>query len=177
MVRLMMRSRRRLTLASEAVALAAVAVALCACSGGPAQPAARARVYTSYKACLLTDAHGISGQPATQVWSGMEDASLRTHAKVSYLAVAGPATKANALTFLGSLLVMRCDVIVAADSAEQSAVLADASRYPAVRFVVAGDADQGPVGGTNVSAVSAGQSGGLRGAVAAAITADASSAS
>jgi basic membrane lipoprotein Med (substrate-binding protein (PBP1-ABC) superfamily) len=161
-----------------ALALAASAVALSGCSGGgsPA-PAARARVYSSVKACLLAGAQGIVGSPAALVWAGMQDASLQTHAQVSYLAVSGPATKANAVPFLGSLLVMRCEVIVAAGSAEQAAVLADASRFPAVRFVMAGNTTDGPVGGTNVSAVSAGQSGGLRGAVAAAVAADVSSGS
>jgi basic membrane lipoprotein Med (substrate-binding protein (PBP1-ABC) superfamily) len=179
MVWLMMRNRRRLfLLVPEVLALAASAVVLSSCSaGGPAAPPARARAYSSFKACLLTGAQGIAGSPAKQVWAGMQDASLRTHAQVSYLAVSGPATKANALPFLGSLLVEHCGVVVASGSAEQAAALADASRFPAVRFVMAGDAGDGPVGGSNVSAVSAGPSGGLRGAIATAVAADVSSGS
>jgi basic membrane lipoprotein Med (substrate-binding protein (PBP1-ABC) superfamily) len=149
-------------------------LALAACGGGsaPAAPAARARVYTSFQACLLTDARGISAAPAAQVWAGMEDASLKTGAKVSYLAVTGPATAANALPFLGSLLVRKCGVVVASGSPERAAALAVAPKYPGVRFALAGTAIQGPVAGGNVAVASAGQSG-LRGRVAALIEADA----
>jgi basic membrane lipoprotein Med (substrate-binding protein (PBP1-ABC) superfamily) len=170
--------RRRFLLMFEVVALATSAVALSGCSAaGPAAPASRARAYASVKACLLTGAQGVAGSPATQVWAGMQDASLQTHAQVSYLAVSGPATKANALPFLWSLLVEHCNVVIASGSAEQAAALADAAKFPAVRFVMAGLAGDGPVGGSNVSAVSAGPSGGLRGAVAAAVAADLSSGS
>jgi basic membrane lipoprotein Med (substrate-binding protein (PBP1-ABC) superfamily) len=127
--------------------------------GGGSAPAPRARVYTSVQACLLTDASGISAAPAAQVWAGMEDASLRTHAKVSYLAVTSPATSANALTFLGSLLVRRCDVVVATGLPEQAAVRAEAPKYPGVRFVLAGAGtrDQGPTAAGNVTVASAGR--------------------
>ena len=146
--------------------------------GGRVLPPARARVYESVDACLLTGPQGLADPVASQVWAGMQDASLKTHAEVSYLAVSGPATKANALPFLGSLLVEHCAVVVASGSAEQAAALADAAKFPAVRFVMAGAADDGPVGGSNVSAVSAGSagsSGGLRGAVEAAVEADVNS--
>jgi basic membrane lipoprotein Med (substrate-binding protein (PBP1-ABC) superfamily) len=157
-------------------------LALVACAAGlsvwfaaggsaPATTATRARVYTSYQACLLTGPTGISAVPATQVWAGMEDASAKTHAMVSYLAVSGPATTANAQTFLGSLLVEKCGVIVAAGSPEQAAVLAEAPKFPGVHFVLTG-AGQGPVAGGNVAVASPGQSG-LGAAVAALIEADA----
>jgi basic membrane lipoprotein Med (substrate-binding protein (PBP1-ABC) superfamily) len=176
----MMRDHRRwFPLVSTVAVLATSAVAVSGCSTpGPARPAPRARAYSSVKACLLTGAQGVAGSPATQVWAGMQDASLKTHAEVSYLAVSGPTTKANALPFLGSLLVEHCAVVVASGSAEQAAALADAAKFPAVRFVMAGAADDGPVGGSNVSAVSAGSagsSGGLRGAVEAAVEADVNS--
>lgn len=157
------------------VAVAAVAVALSVWAlggSGSATPAARARVYSSYQACLLTGAAGISSGPAAQVWAGMEDASARTRAKVSYLSVSGPATAANAGTFLGSLLVRKCGVIVATGSPQQAAVLAQAPRHPGVRFVLAGAGDTGPVAGTNVAVAAAGESG-VRGAVAALVETDA----
>lgn len=168
---------RRWTWLGAVLALAACGIALgvWATSGGGSGPAPRARAYTSFQECLLTDARGISAAPAAQVWAGMEDASLRTHAKVSYLAVTSPATSANALTFLGSLLVRRCDVVVATGSPEQAAVRAEASKYPAVRFVLAGAGAgagaQGPVAAGNVAVTSAGQSG-LRGAMATLLEAD-----
>lgn len=169
---------QRFLLMSGIAAVAASGIALSGCStAGPAAPASRARAYSSVKACLLTGAEGVAGPAAAQVWAGMEDASRQTHAEVSYLAVSGPATATNALPFLGSLLVERCAVVVASGSAEQSAALADAAKFPAVRFVITGGTSDGPVAGSNVSAVSAGPSGGLRGAVAAAVATDVNSGS
>ncbi len=133
--------------------------------GGPSQPPARARAYSGVDACLLTGARGIADPSAAPVWAGMEDASLATRAKVSYLAVSGPATVGNALPFLGALLVRHCNVIVAQGAAEQAAVAVDAGRNPGVRFVVAGSTAQAP----NVM-VLAGPRSGLRAAVASVIT-------
>jgi basic membrane lipoprotein Med (substrate-binding protein (PBP1-ABC) superfamily) len=152
---------------------AVLALAACGGSTPTAAPSARARVYTSSKACLLTDARGINAAPASQVWAGMEDASLKTRAQVSYLAVTGSATSANALTYVGSLVVEQCGVVVASGPPEQAAVLAEAPKFPGVRFVLAGAGVQDPVAGGNGNVVvaSPGRSG-LRGAVAALIEAD-----
>jgi basic membrane lipoprotein Med (substrate-binding protein (PBP1-ABC) superfamily) len=156
------------------VAAGAVALGVWALGRGPAVPASaavRTRVYESFQACLLTGPRGIVGAPAGQAWAGMEDASLKTRAKVSYLAVSGPATEANAVSFLGSLLVRNCDVIVAAGAPEQAAVLADAARFPRVRFIVAGRVAPEIVGESNVASASRT---GLRSAVGAMVAADVS---
>jgi basic membrane lipoprotein Med (substrate-binding protein (PBP1-ABC) superfamily) len=79
----------------------------------------------------------------------MEDASRATTARVSYLAVTGPATEAEAEPFVGSLLVRGCRVIVSSGAAEQAALLADAGRYPSTRFVVTSPA----TGPANVTAL------------------------
>jgi hypothetical protein len=68
----------------------------------------------------------------------MRDVSASGRAHVSYLQVSGPATEGNAVSFLGSLLVRGCKVVVAVGTPERSAVLADAERFPDVRFVVLG---------------------------------------
>lgn len=136
--------------------------------GSPGAPAARARVYSSFRACLLTGAGGIADPRAAPVWAGMEDASLRTRAMVSYLAVTGPATEGNAVSFLNSLVLRHCDVIVASGAAQRAAVLAEAVRFGGVRFVLAGGA-AGPVAGRNVTVVAGG--GPVRGGVAAVIIA------
>jgi hypothetical protein len=165
--------RRWLSLGGVLVVIAgAVALGVWALGSGTAAPSAaavRARVYGSSQACLLTGARGIAGAPAAQAWAGMEDASLKTRAKVSYLAVSGPATEANAVSFLGSLLVRKCDVIIASGAPEQAAVLADAARFPGVRFIVAGHTVPQIVGETNVAAASLS---GLRSAVGAMVAAD-----
>jgi hypothetical protein len=133
-------------------AVAAVGIGL-AVSGGPLPwsagagrvlPPTRARVYGSVDACLLTGARGLSDPAAAQAWAGLETASRATSARVSYLAVTGPATLAAAEPFAGSLLVQGCKVIVASGTAERAAALAEAGQFGSVRFVVTGPAAGSP---------------------------------
>jgi len=133
-------------------------------SGGRSLPPPRARVYENVDACLLTGARGVADPAAAQVWAGMEAASRTTTARVSYLAVTGPGTEAQAVPYLGSLLVSNCRVIVASGAAERAAVLADAARFPGTRFVVTGPA----TAPANVTALAFTTSG-LEAAVAAAV--------
>ena len=151
-------------MAGVALGLVVSGVRLPWSSGGRVLPPVRARVYENVDACLLTGARGLADPVAAQVWAGMEDASRATTARVSYLAVTGPATAAEAEPFVGSLLVLGCKVIVASGAAEQAAVLADAGRFPGTRFVVTSAA----TGPSNVTALAFTTSG-LRAAVAAAV--------
>ena len=151
-------------MAGVALGLVVSGVRLPWSSGGRVLPPVRARVYENVDACLLTGARGLADPVAAQVWAGMEDASRATTARVSYLAVTGPATAAEAEPFVGSLLVRGCKVIVASGAAEQAAVLADAGRFPGTRFVVTSAA----TGPSNVTALAFTTSG-LRAAVAAAV--------
>jgi basic membrane lipoprotein Med (substrate-binding protein (PBP1-ABC) superfamily) len=168
----MMRLPGRWVLLGLGTAVAAVGIGL-AVSGAPlpwssgsqALPPARARVYESVDACLLTGARGLADPAAAQVWAGMEDASRATSARVSYLAVTGPDTEADAEPFAGTLLVSGCKVVVASGTAERAAALADASRYGSVRFVVTGAATGSP---SNVMALPFTPSG-LRAGVASAV--------
>lgn len=129
------RRGRAITLGVTALAAAGAITAGVLISLGP-QP--RARLYLAFTACLLTDAHGLTGPQAAPVWAGMQDASLATHAKVEYLPVMSGPTAADAAPFLASLAARQCRVIVAAGPAPAAAVAASARRYPAIRFAVAG---------------------------------------
>lgn len=111
----------------------------------------RARQYRDVTACLLTDARGVAGAEAAPVWAGMQEASLTTRAKVQFLEVDGPETVDNARTYLGSLVLSRCDVVVAVGAAQVGAVAIDAPAYPEVQFVAVGEI----VPGDNVSHVAA----------------------
>jgi hypothetical protein len=135
--------------------------------GGRVLPPARARVYESVDACLLTGPQGLSDPAAAQAWAGMEAASRATSARVSYLAVTGPATLAAAEPFAGSLLVQGCKVIVASGAAERAAALAEAGQFGSVRFVVTGPAAGSP---PNVTALTFTPSG-LTASVASAVEA------
>ena len=108
--------------------------------GGTSQQpaAARARQYTAAQACLLTDARGITGSQTAPVWQGLEDASLATHAKVTYLATSGPATAANAIPYANSLIQQHCDVILAVGDPETGAAAHIARTAPKTRFVLVG---------------------------------------
>ncbi|MFJ9628902.1 hypothetical protein ACIQPR_03940 [Streptomyces sp. NPDC091280] len=132
----------------------------------PPIPATRARHYTDTDACLLTDRRGISGSPAATVWRGMQDASLRTHARVTYSSVTGEQSTANARPFLNAMLQSSCEVVLAVGGAEVKAVQETTERYAKVGFVLVGAADGGK-SGTNVSWVATGD--GLREEVAAAV--------
>ncbi|WP_149259132.1 BMP family ABC transporter substrate-binding protein [Actinomadura sp. K4S16] len=118
---------------------AAVSAGVCFALLRPS-PEPRARQYLAFKACLLTDSHGITGKEAATVWEGMQRASSKTHAKIQYLAVAGPATVANARPYLASLVQRRCGIILAAGELPTRTVTASAQSFGAARFVVVGKA-------------------------------------
>jgi basic membrane lipoprotein Med (substrate-binding protein (PBP1-ABC) superfamily) len=159
----------RVLVASTVVVVAAVVAGLLLSGafGGGSLPAARARVYVNVDACLLTGPGGLSDPAAAPVWAGMEQASSSTRVRVSYLSVSGPATEANAAPFLGSLLVRGCKVIVASGGPERAAVLADASKFPAVKFVIFG-AGRAPA---NVTVLALEAAGGVQSSVANVMTA------
>jgi basic membrane lipoprotein Med (substrate-binding protein (PBP1-ABC) superfamily) len=169
------RTRRRpgrwFWLAAGVVAAAGCAAGILAAmpGGGTAAPPARARQYLAYTACLLTDSRGLTASPASQVWAGMEDASLATHARVQYLPVPASAQAgtqdAGAESYVATLVLRHCGVVLATGAAQVSAVTAEAGRYPAVRFVVVG----GTAHGANVTAVNPAP-GGLRAEVAHLVT-------
>ena len=134
-------------------------------AGGRVLPSARARAYENVDACLLTGARGLSDPAAAQAWAGMEAASQATSARVSYLAVTGPATVAAAEPFAGSLLVQGCKVIVASGAAERAAALAEAGRFGSVRFVVTGPAAGSPGNVTALAFTPSGLEAGVASAV------------
>lgn len=103
---------------------------ICWCSAG----------FDPVNACLLTDSEGVAGSRAAPVWAGMQDASLKTLRKVSYLAVSGPDTQANAASFVNTLVRRKCDLVLAVGESQVAAAEAQAKAYPAQRFVVVGTA-------------------------------------
>jgi hypothetical protein len=118
--------------------------------GDDGLPPARARVYADFSACLLTGEQGLASPGAGSVWAGLQDASGDSGVKVSYLAAAGPATEANYLPYLNSLVQRRCNVVVTAGEPGATVAAAQAPAHPAIRFVAVGGS--GPVA-ANVSPV------------------------
>ena len=119
-----------------------------------ALPPARARAYLAFDACLLTGAQGLADPAVGPVWAGMQDASLATHAKVSYLAVAGPQTVGNAIPYANTLLQRQCNVILGVGQSQVDAINQAAPANKSARFVVVGASSNAP----NVTAVAADRS-------------------
>ncbi|MER5474043.1 hypothetical protein [Streptomyces sp. NPDC002685] len=141
---------RRIAMAAGAVIVAAaVAVTWYVLSRTDTErrlPDARARHYKDVDACLLTGKDGITaGTTAAEVWQGMQDASLTTHARVSYVPVTGEQSAANSRPYLNGLLQRSCDVVVAAGKPEVTAAEQTAPQYGKVGFVLvrAGATDGG----------------------------------
>jgi hypothetical protein len=106
------------------------------------RPDPRSRVYSEASACLLTPAQGVVDKAVVPVWAGMQQASLETAGKVSFLEVDGPQTRENAATYLATLAAGGCDLVLAAGDAPIAALSEQADRYPLVRFVAVGPASE-----------------------------------
>jgi hypothetical protein len=132
--------------------------------GPPPPDPPRARAYLQYTACLLTGERGVNDPAAAPVWAGLQDASLATHAKVQYLAIVGPQTVDNGLTFLNNLAQTGCDLVFAAGD---TTVDKGAATFPHTRFLPIGPAKPG----ANVSPIGDQGADKIRSAVSDALTA------
>lgn len=141
---------RPLGLIAIALALSAVGAGVVwVAAGSDLSPdrVARERVFTDVSACLLTDFQGVAGPAAAAVWAGMQEASVETRARASYVPVGRSAKTRAAITpYLNSLILSDCNLVVAAGAAQVDAVVAAASAHPDIRFAVVGGR-----GGANVA--------------------------
>lgn len=135
--------------AASCVAVAALATWLLWPS--PSTPEARERHYESTTACLLTDDKGLAGEPARAAWAGMQQASAKVAIKVQHLAIAGPQTVANGLSYFNTLGVQRCTVIVAVGDVPVAAMMDGRVRFPDIRQVAVGGASSGAVTAVDAS--------------------------
>lgn len=127
----------------------------------PEPPAARERDYREVTACLLTDQTGLEGDLAKPAWAGMQEASLASRVQVQYLAIAGPQTADNGVTFFNTLGTQKCSVIVAAGPVPVASMVQGYKQFPSVRFVAVG----GDPGGAPLAVVNAGSSDSIRSGV------------
>jgi basic membrane lipoprotein Med (substrate-binding protein (PBP1-ABC) superfamily) len=158
--------------AGAAAVVAVVFLLLPGSAPGRVLPPTRARAYTDFQACLLTDSGGIAQADAAPVWAGMEGSSTRTGAKVSYLSVAGPDTVGNAETYVNTLVERGCNVVLAVGDTQVAAAQARASAEPSVKFLLIGSASASSA--ANVASVQPGGDG-ESAAVQGAVTQDADS--
>ncbi|GAA0734437.1 hypothetical protein Drose_34915 [Dactylosporangium roseum] len=112
----------------------------------PPPPAPRERQYKATTACLLTDDQDLAAEPARTVWAGMQDASVQTLVKVQHLAISGPQTTANGLTYYNTLGMQRCTVIIAAGPVPVAAMTEGITAFPDIKhYAVGGNTDGKPV--------------------------------
>ncbi|NUT32679.1 MAG: hypothetical protein HOV79_06335 [Hamadaea sp.] len=131
----------------------------------------RARQYRDVSACLLTDSTGIASAEVKPVWAGMQDASLATLGQVRFLSIAGPQDVANGRTFVNTLVLGKCAVIVAAGKLPVETITTVARESPNQTFVVVVPGGSPPSPGTgNVSVISAAGDDATRDAVRTTIT-------
>ncbi|MCP2321619.1 basic membrane lipoprotein Med (substrate-binding protein (PBP1-ABC) superfamily) [Hamadaea flava] len=136
--------------------------------GGEEEP--RSRQYRDVSACLLTDSAGINSAEAKPVWAGMQDASLKTLGQVRFLSIAGPQDVTNGRTFVNTLVLGKCAVIVAAGKLPVETVSAVARESPNQKFVIVVSSGSTPEPGVgNVSVVSASGDDATRTAVSSAV--------
>lgn len=115
-------------------------------------PPVRARVYTSFTACLLTGPDGVADGKAAPVWAGMQAASASTHAMASYLALQGAQTTANAEAYIDALSMRGCSLILTSGALPGEGAVARAAALPNSRFITVG----APAGkAANITAVTA----------------------
>jgi hypothetical protein len=143
---------RRLTRRQQALLAGALAVLIAGLAtwllwpDGPDGRAPRERQYRSTTACLLTDDKGLAADPAKAAWAGMQEASVATLIKVQYLAITGPQTAANGLSYFNTLGVQRCTVIIAAGDVPVAAMSLGYQRFPNVQHVaIGGDPKGAPI--------------------------------
>ena len=157
-------------------ALAVVVIGVIALAAQPHQrtappvytPQLRTRVYSSFTACLLTGASGITDTQTAPVWAGMQSASTRTRAQVSYLAVQGAQTASNAESYVNALALRGCSVIVTSGTAPGQAAEQRASALARIKFITVG----APASkAANVSVIAAGAPAGVSREIAALLTA------
>jgi basic membrane lipoprotein Med (substrate-binding protein (PBP1-ABC) superfamily) len=107
-------------------------------------PPTRAREYTNFQACLLTGEQGPTDPLVQPIWAGLQEASQQTHAKVSYLAVAGPNTVGNTLPYLTTLIQRQCNLILAAGTTQTDAIKQIAQQHPQTQFAITGTSNKTP---------------------------------
>jgi basic membrane lipoprotein Med (substrate-binding protein (PBP1-ABC) superfamily) len=139
-------TRKRWLLACAGIVLLAGIGVFAWLSTSDGVPPPRAVVYTDFQACLLTGPQGLTDPTAATVWSGMQDASTATRAKVSYLAPTGPDTTGTVSPYVATLVQRKCNIVLTTDTTAADAITQAAAQHTDVRFVtVNGSAGSGKV--------------------------------
>jgi hypothetical protein len=141
MLRALNRQQKTVAAGVLAVVVATLVTWLAWPDAKPAPP--RERQYKATTACLLTDDRDLTGDMAKAAWDGMQEASVATLIKVQHLAITGPQTAANGLTYYNTLGVQRCTVIIAAGDVPVAAMTQGIDTFPAIKHAAVGGDPKG----------------------------------
>ncbi|MFI5916004.1 hypothetical protein [Dactylosporangium sp. NPDC051541] len=137
-------NRRRLLIGGgAAVVVLGLLITWLAWPDPPTPP--RERQYKATTACLLTDDKDLTGDLAKAAWAGMQEASVASLIKVQHLAITGPQTTANGVTYYNTLGVQHCTVIVAAGGVPVAAMAEGLTSFPGITHVAVGGDPKGTV--------------------------------
>jgi hypothetical protein len=131
-------TRRQIIIGASALAVVLAVIITWLAWPDDSTPPPRERQYKATTACLLTDDKDLAGDLAKAAWAGMQDASLATLIKVQHLAITGPQTAANGLTYYNTLGVQKCTVIIAAGDVPVAAMAQGYASFPSVKQVAIG---------------------------------------
>jgi hypothetical protein len=132
-----LRARPRATIGAAVAALAVTSGAILLLQpghNGPTSVDPRTRVFANYSACLLTGPGGVSTQPASAIWKGMQQASNTTNERVTNQSIIGPQTTQNAEQYINTLAALRCQVVITIGQDAAGAAVSRATAYPDVQF-------------------------------------------
>jgi hypothetical protein len=136
-------SRRQIVGGSVTLGLVIAAVVTWIAWPDQKPPPPRERQYKATTACLLTDDHDLNGDLAKAAWAGMQEASVASLIKVQHLAITGPQTAANGLTYYNTLGVQHCTVIIAAGDVPVAAMTRGIGSFPQIKNVAVGGEPHG----------------------------------
>jgi basic membrane lipoprotein Med (substrate-binding protein (PBP1-ABC) superfamily) len=98
----------------------------------------RTRVYVDYSACLFTGPAGTTGNPATAIWAGMQQASTQTSERIRTLPMTGPQNLATAEQSLNTLALQNCNLIITTGDLPNEAAEARATAFRHQHFLAVG---------------------------------------
>jgi basic membrane lipoprotein Med (substrate-binding protein (PBP1-ABC) superfamily) len=118
------------------VAILTIGLTLLLNDHGRRIPPARTRTTIAFTACLLTDAHGVTGTTAAPAWQGILKAQAATNMKAQSLQVTEKGRVAEAVIGVNTLAQRSCNLVIATGELQTAAVWQQATTFRRQHFLV-----------------------------------------
>lgn len=113
----------------------------------PPPETSRAHAFRDVDICVLTDARGVTVEPAKTAWANLQPVASSARVRLSYLSVSGPQTAQRAGQFLSTLVQRGCDTVVAIGPTQTAGAEAAIVAHPDVHLLtVESDAEAAAIG-------------------------------